>query len=119
MAHTPGPWKASETYPAGDWCVHAQGIPWQLAYLHASSQVEWPLEANARLIAAAPDLLEALEDADASLAQALGLIVEFGDLNGFRNLSNEELGRAVVCVAERCAESRNAARAALAKTRGE
>ena len=60
MTHTPGPWKASQTHPAGDWCIHAAGIPWQLAYLAASDKIEWPLEANARLIAAAPDQNAAL-----------------------------------------------------------
>jgi len=67
--HTPGPWKASETYPVGAWCVHAKGIPWQLAYLARSSQIEWPLEANARLIAAAPELLDALIAADGLLRE--------------------------------------------------
>jgi hypothetical protein len=59
-SHTPGPWRASETYPPGDWCIHAAGIPWQLAYLKRHSKTEWPLEANAKLIAAAPELLDAL-----------------------------------------------------------
>jgi hypothetical protein len=65
--HTPGPWLASQTYPGNDYCIHAQGIPWQLAYLATHSQIEWPLEANARLIAAAPDLLEALQMAKTAL----------------------------------------------------
>ena len=41
------------------------------------------------------------------LNQALGVIVEFGDINGFRNCSNEELGRTVTAVAERAAEALN------------
>jgi hypothetical protein len=57
---TPGPWSASQTYPPGDWCIHARGIPWQLAYLRGHSEIDWPLEATARLIAAAPELYEAL-----------------------------------------------------------
>lgn len=61
------------------------------------------LEAS-HFYAAAPALAEALE-------HALGLIVEFGDLNGFRNLSDAELGKAVVAVAEE-------ARAALALAKG-
>lgn len=60
-AHTPGPWKIAQTEPPGDFVIHAKGIPWQLAYVPASTQIEWPLEANARLIAAAPDLLAALK----------------------------------------------------------
>jgi hypothetical protein len=59
---TPGPWTLSATYPAGDFVIHAKGIPWQLAYVPASTQIEWPLEANARLIAAAPDLLAFAEE---------------------------------------------------------
>lgn len=50
---TPGPWTASPTEPKGDWVVHAAGIPQQLAYLPASRLVNWPLEANAALIAEA------------------------------------------------------------------
>lgn len=57
---TPGPWSASQTYPPGDWCIHARGIPWQLAYLRRHKNHAWPLEANASLIAAAPDLYRAL-----------------------------------------------------------
>lgn len=58
--HTKGPWTASQTYPHGDWCIHSAGIPWQLAYVGASTQIDWPLAANAHLIAAAPDMLAAL-----------------------------------------------------------
>lgn len=50
---TAGPWRASQTHPLGDWVIHAAGIPQQLAYLAASPHVDWPLEANARLIAEA------------------------------------------------------------------
>lgn len=59
--HTAGPWRASQTHPLGDWVIHAAGIPQQLAYLAASPHVDWPLEANARLIAAAPELLAELK----------------------------------------------------------
>jgi DNA integrity scanning protein DisA with diadenylate cyclase activity len=59
---------------------------------------------EARLIAAAPDLYAALK-------HALGIIVEFGDLNGFRNMSDEELGRAVKGVAENAAAALNKAEA--------
>lgn len=39
-----------------------------------------------------------------TLNQALGIIVEFGNLNGFRNMTDAELGRAVVGMAERIAD---------------
>lgn len=49
-----------------------------------------------------PAMLERMVKAEAELSraitllkQACGIIVEFGDLNGFRNLSNQELGKAV------------------------
>lgn len=61
--------------------------------------------ANATVMAAAPDLYTAL-------THALGVIVEFGDLNGFRNLTDAELGKAYLAVAKN-------ASAALAKARGE
>lgn len=75
---TPGPWKASETSPGGDWCIHAAGTPWQLAYLAESSQIDWPLEANARLIAAAPDLVKAV-DSLINLIDAYGHLRELSD----------------------------------------
>lgn len=58
---TPGPWKASTTYDGVDHIIHAAGVPWQLAYLARHSEIDWPLEANAHLIAAAPELVEALD----------------------------------------------------------
>lgn len=55
--HTPGPWKATYADGGEDWIIHAIETPWQLAYLRNDGRAQWPLEANARLIAAAPDLL--------------------------------------------------------------
>lgn len=57
MTHTPGPWTAEQTDDAGRWFITAgyENI--------VSAQYGNPLsEANARLIAAAPDLLAALRD---------------------------------------------------------
>jgi hypothetical protein len=54
--HTPGPWVATQDPSAvntEDWCIGAQG---QIDMIAVCS------EANARLIAAAPDLLEALQN---------------------------------------------------------
>ena len=61
--------------------------------------------ANAHLIAAAPALYGAL-------TCALGVIVEMGNLNGFHTLTDEQLGRAVIEVAQQCSD-------ALALARGE
>ena len=45
-----------------------------------------------------------IERLRSTLNQALGIIVEFGDLNGFRNMSDAELGKAVISMPERIAE---------------
>lgn len=74
MAHTPGTWAA--TFRGDDgWCVMSPaepdtgqggtGLPisWVIAYAAnvSPSTPDSTVEANARLMAAAPDLLEALE----------------------------------------------------------
>lgn len=64
---------------------------------------------------ASPGLLEALRVAERALTSATGIIVEFGNLNGFRNLSDEELGRAVLGVAKQCADAMADTRATLSK----
>lgn len=63
--HTPGPWQLAEKYNCCD--VRAVDGPY-VASSNASAAIRWDVkEANARLIAAAPELLEALNallDAD-------------------------------------------------------
>lgn len=56
-AHTPGPWKASPFSSVVGCAITAQPDPKQNSQLVASTYSE----ANAALIAAAPDLLEALK----------------------------------------------------------
>jgi hypothetical protein len=58
--HTPGPWRASENYIYGD------RPPKQIARCHDVEGT--PFLANARLIAAAPDLLKMCKDARDALA---------------------------------------------------
>lgn len=61
---TPGPWKIGAPPPNGEQTIGAQqGL--MVAVATTGSGV--PTEANARLIAAAPDLLEALIDAVCAL----------------------------------------------------
>jgi hypothetical protein len=73
--HTPGPWKAQpREFPEGQWFLEGQ---WEVV---STCEIEWliaaaaphidgdPDEANARLIAAAPELLEALISATRCLA---------------------------------------------------
>lgn len=68
-AHTPGPWLAEDYEGAGsaDWYVVPHDHKGTIAALTGLEA-----EANACLIAAAPDLLEALEYADSEFAR-LGL----------------------------------------------
>lgn len=66
--HTPGPWKAvavksALSIKAHDGCVTIANIGWMLRQNYPES------EANAKLIAAAPVLLEALLQAEAELSR--------------------------------------------------
>lgn len=65
--HTPGPWNISGVRDGGGLWLHigAAGSPMVLASMN---EVHADTEANARLIAAAPELLEALTDPDLSEA---------------------------------------------------
>lgn len=90
---TPGPWSANSTEPPGDWCVHAKGVPWQLAYLAWSSMVDWPLERNAAWIArCSPSgisgLLDLIESQRAELARLTdGEILDMRMASGAIDLS--------------------------------
>ena len=92
MRHTPGPWSIEEhgkgfaLYSGRDDMRHGMN----LIYL---SEPDWNWENNANLIAAAPDLLEALE-------LCLGLIEMNEDRHGFLS------------------QQGNVARAAIKKARG-
>jgi len=61
--HTPGPWKIGQHLPITSigWSVTIAEDGSAIAYVLGDKNPE--LRANARLIAAAPDLLEALDDA--------------------------------------------------------
>ena len=65
MTHTPGPWKIYDEqvldYPRRVAIQTVGKYPETLADLRLSSTGELPVNANARLIAAAPELLAALE----------------------------------------------------------
>ena len=61
--HTPGPWEASEGYPSDVWHVDMPNRTLSVSVSRHETD-DMPVEevqANARLIAAAPDLLAALE----------------------------------------------------------
>ncbi len=82
MPHTPGPWIVTKEN-GGGWPGHRIAMPGRMRdgartvaiTYRQNSEPEWVAEdeANARLIAAAPELLEALED-----------IIEQADLTLFR-----------------------------------
>lgn len=56
--HTPGPWNWAKSDIDGKYSIYGNG---PLAYCGDTGAVDGDGEANARLIAAAPDLLAALE----------------------------------------------------------
>ncbi len=68
--HTKGPWKAVEN---GFWKqgVQAGRGKWIVYKAGTEGMKQTEIEANARLIAAAPDLLEALEELSAVYSDAL------------------------------------------------
>ena len=91
-----------------------EALPYQIVSENGRAITKWGAfikptsaesKANAHLIAAAPTLYEAL-------TRALGVIVEMGNLNGFHTLTDEQLGCAVIEVAQQCSD-------ALALARGE
>lgn len=77
-SHTPGPWWVDDRRPAGALQVQAQhrgkGSSYCVATVH-----EWEVpDANARLLAAAPELLETLQKAADTLADIATALSIFG-----------------------------------------
>ena len=85
--HTPGPWEIEEHYHSG--------YRWISGPEHSQfAQVVWCMEdedrspeceANAHLIAAAPELLEALE-----------MMLEMSEMGGFGKAAAEDVARAAI-----------------------
>lgn len=76
IQHTPGPWRVQGT---GIWGGHADGLERLIAGLWTHYVGQQQTEANARLIAAAPELLEALKallspDAEGDVDMAIAAI---------------------------------------------
>ena len=104
--HTPGPWEVSEYRPpyddmGGDYSIgytDADGVFWEIATLEP-----WrgSRHADARLIAAAPELLEALELIDSHLTRCIN----------FSGVNPE--------LRERLEQQQHNARAAIAKAKGQ
>jgi hypothetical protein len=59
--HTPGPWNCNRASAAGREIIVSEVSPVDVAVLSHRDKSQSEINANARLIAAAPDLLEALE----------------------------------------------------------
>lgn len=105
--HTPGPWSvASKPSSVVGWPVCAE-LGTEVAYVQtlvfAGQPIPKEAQANARLIAAAPELLEALEAVSA----------EYRRLNPMRTADVHKMG----CKCIRCAI--DFADAAIAKARGQ
>jgi hypothetical protein len=63
MKHTPGPWEVAYLDKNGQAVVKAEHIEIATCWHHCVGSIEKQMQANARLIAAAPELLEALQEA--------------------------------------------------------
>lgn len=59
--HTPGPWEVSYLDKNGQSVVKAEHIEICTCWHHSVGAIEKEMHANARLIAAAPDMLTALQ----------------------------------------------------------
>jgi len=82
--HTPGPWKAYESADAGWFDIESEGGLDVLGYEGCAK------EANARLIAAAPDLIEALD----TLTLVVGMTPMKGNLEALQEA--QDMARAAI-----------------------
>ena len=83
--HTPGPWNTElrpNHAPTDRWVITAKTVE-RVAVVSVRGGAESP-EANARLIAAAPDLLEALEEAVGDLETMIQVRGDSIDLTAYR-----------------------------------
>ena len=112
MAHTPGPWTVAQYRPARRPSHEAErrtgGGAWFVVgpELIQENNGTYFTVADARLIAAAPDLLEAVEKAESYLAGYAAGIAMFGDPSDAEELAEIDAMRLVL-------------RAATSKARGE
>lgn len=66
---TPGPWAVDYLDKNGQRVVRGEHIEIATCWHHSVGSIEQEMEANARLIAAAPELLDALHDAEGHLEE--------------------------------------------------
>ena len=82
MSHTPGPWHLDRGMPDDPYLdvCDVGGYAFVRVYeQHPRLGYAWPLDANARLIAAAPDLLAALERIVGAVDRAGRALAELAD----------------------------------------
>ncbi len=105
--HTPGPWEIAEDDVHGQAVVRGEHTEIATCWHHCVGSIEIEMRANARLIAAAPDLLAALQ-----------MLMDLIELSGPRRIAPHkspiEAVRAPLGKAEY-----EAARAAIKKAKGE
>ena len=93
MSHTPGPW-AIEKCPKAQAATDGRDWPWMVNYNDGEYEGHLALvqtqnaEANARLIAAAPELLESLK-----------MMLEMSEMGGFGKAYAEDVARAAIAKA--------------------
>lgn len=75
-AHTPGPWEVAEPDRNGQAIVRAAEYEVATCWHHCLGSIEKEMEANARLIAAAPELLVALKECRDAVAAAMRVIAD-------------------------------------------
>lgn len=88
--HTPGPWKASEGVPSDIWHVDMPDRQFSITVSRGGDDWDMTVEevqANARLIAAAPALLAASRGQVTEIARLRKLVLEMGHV--IRSLDEE------------------------------
>lgn len=79
--HTPGPWvyHYSRSDPADEWIIGASGFSTVLAFVVRDTEAPLPgatIEANARVMVAAPDLLDACKQQQLLIADMVRFVGE-------------------------------------------
>lgn len=98
--HTPGPWQIQRGVPIGFGLVASAGLRQKIVSAEGVSDSE--ADANARLIAAAPDLLAALQAIEDDLSGVISVAAIDGQIERLPSLK----------------AARDLARAAIAKAKG-
>jgi len=89
--HTPGPWTVFKTrYKTTAFYILSKGLPGSVAHIPNSTVA--PMEENARLISAAPDLLYALQKMCQAVEGEYGEIAKSLAWDMAQNAINKALG---------------------------